>query len=181
MKGLKATAFWHAELRSVVTTDGRLRSVYCLYRLLDGGGSKNLWNVGWFLRHLRRQPSLSKMSVTVADFVLDAYLCLFYWPERRLIAWWAVTQRRPKQHQNVWYSQFGGISIHTSLCPSVRPSALNTIENIRRAWPHKCAVREMRGKLKLIPDGGDSGSKKWKRRHGGAYGGNLESATVKSC
>jgi hypothetical protein len=29
----------------------------------------------------------------------------------------------------------------------------------------------MRKKLKLSPDGGDSGSKKCKRRYGGAYGG----------
>jgi hypothetical protein len=35
----------------------------------------------------------------------------------------------------------------------------------------ECAVRAMRKKLKLIPDGGDSGGKKCKRGYGGSYGG----------
>jgi hypothetical protein len=43
--------------------------------------------------------------------------------------------------------------------------------NVRHAWLNECAVRAKRQKLKLSSDGGDSGSKKYKRGYGGAYGG----------
>jgi hypothetical protein len=42
--------------------------------------------------------------------------------------------------------------------------------NIRHAWLDECAVREIRKKMKLSSDGGDSGSKKCKLDYGDACG-----------
>jgi hypothetical protein len=50
-------------------------------------------------------------------------------------------------------------------------STPNIIANVCHAWLHEYAVRDMRKKLNLSYDGGDSGSKKCKRDRGGAYGG----------
>jgi hypothetical protein len=66
---------------------------------------------------------------------------------------------------------------HTSIGYSIgyeRDSDLSTtniIANVRHAWLYDCAVRAMRKKLKLIYNGGDSGSKKYKWGCGGVYGG----------
>jgi hypothetical protein len=46
------------------------------------------------------------------------------------------------------------------------PSAPITA-TVRHAWLDECAVRTMREKLNLSSNGGDSGSKKCKRRYGG--------------
>jgi hypothetical protein len=47
----------------------------------------------------------------------------------------------------------------------------NVSANVRHARLYECAVRAVRKKMKLISDGSDSGSKKYKRGCGGAYGG----------
>jgi hypothetical protein len=45
------------------------------------------------------------------------------------------------------------------------------ITNVRHAWLGVSAVREMREKLKLRSDDGDSGTKQCKRSYRGAYSG----------
>jgi hypothetical protein len=50
-------------------------------------------------------------------------------------------------------------------------STPNIIANIRHALLYECADRAMRKKLKLSSDGGESGSKKYRRGCGGTYGG----------
>jgi hypothetical protein len=72
-KSMKVTVFWDAAPRSLVETDRRFRSAYCLHQQADlllyltksfrallthrpdDGGRKHLWNVGKFLPNYTAQ------------------------------------------------------------------------------------------------------------------------------